>query len=63
MLQLFIKSIGMQKVLLITLAVLSLFGGKKIPKLMKGVGKKSPLIQRRNEQYRERHRRKTGKKE
>ena len=36
---LFIGGIGMQEVLLIVLVVLLFFGGKKIPKLMKGIGK------------------------
>ena len=36
---LFIGGIGMQEVLLITLVVLLFFGGKKIPELMKGIGK------------------------
>ena len=36
---LFIGVIGMQEVLLITLVVLLFFGGKKIPELMKGIGK------------------------
>lgn len=36
---LFIGSIGMQEVLLIVLVVLLFFGGKKIPELMKGIGK------------------------
>lgn len=36
---LFIGGIGMQKVLLIVLVVLLFFGGKKIPELMKGIGK------------------------
>lgn len=36
---LFIGGIGMQEVLLIALVVLLFFGGKKIPKLMKGIGK------------------------
>ena len=36
---LFIGGIGMQEVLLIALVVLLLFGGKKIPELMKGIGK------------------------
>ena len=31
--------IGMQEVLLIVLVVLLFFGGKKIPELMKGIGK------------------------
>lgn len=34
-----IMGIGMQEVLLITLVVLLFFGGKKIPELMKGLGK------------------------
>ena len=36
---LFIGCIGMQEVLLIVLVVLLFFGGKKIPELMKGIGK------------------------
>ena len=36
---LFIGVIGMQEVLLIVLVVLLFFGGKKIPELMKGIGK------------------------
>ena len=36
---LFIGGIGMQEVLLIALVVLLYFGGKKIPELMKGIGK------------------------
>lgn len=36
---LFIGGIGMQEVLLIALIVLLFFGGKKIPELMKGLGK------------------------
>lgn len=36
---LFIGRIGMQEVLLIALVVLLFFGGKKIPELMKGIGK------------------------
>ena len=35
----FIGGIGMQEVLLIVLVVLLFFGGKKIPELMKGIGK------------------------
>ena len=35
----FIGGIGMQEVLLIALVVLLFFGGKKIPELMKGLGK------------------------
>ena len=37
---LFIGGIGMQEVLLIALVVLLFFGGKKIPELMKGSGKR-----------------------
>lgn len=36
---LFIGGIGMHEVLLIALVVLLFFGGKKIPELMKGLGK------------------------
>lgn len=36
---LLIGGIGMQEVLLIALVVLLFFGGKKIPELMKGIGK------------------------
>lgn len=36
---LFIGGLGMQEVLLIALVVLLFFGGKKIPDLMKGIGK------------------------
>ncbi|HJE87477.1 twin-arginine translocase TatA/TatE family subunit [Rikenella microfusus] len=36
---LFIGGIGMQEVLLIALVVLLFFGGRKIPELMKGIGK------------------------
>lgn len=36
---LLILGIGMQEVLLIGLIILLLFGGKKIPELMKGLGK------------------------
>ena len=36
---LFIGSLGMQEMLLIALVVLLFFGGKKIPELMKGLGK------------------------
>lgn len=36
---LFVGGIGMQEVLLIALVVLLFFGGKKIPELMKGLGK------------------------
>lgn len=36
---LFIGGIDMQEVLLIVLVVLLFFGGKKIPELMKGIGK------------------------
>lgn len=36
---LFIGGLGMQEILLIALVVLLFFGGKKIPELMKGIGK------------------------
>ena len=36
---LFIGGLGMQEILLIVLVVLLFFGGKKIPELMKGLGK------------------------
>lgn len=36
---LLIGGLGMQEVLLIALIVLLLFGGKKIPELMRGMGK------------------------
>ena len=36
---LFIGGIGFQEVLLIAVVVLLFFGGKKIPELMKGLGK------------------------
>ena len=36
---LLLLGLGMQEVLLIALVVLLLFGGKKIPELMKGLGK------------------------
>lgn len=39
MIPLFIGGIGMQEILLIVLVVLLFFGGKKIPELMKGLGK------------------------
>lgn len=39
MIPLFIGGLGMQEVLLIALVVLLFFGGKKIPELMKGIGK------------------------
>ena len=35
----FIGGIGFQEVLLIALVVLLFFGGKKIPEMMKGLGK------------------------
>ena len=37
--QLFMFGIGTQEILLIVLVVLLFFGGKKIPELMKGLGK------------------------
>ena len=36
---LFIGGIGAQEIILVVLLVLILFGGKKIPELMKGIGK------------------------
>lgn len=36
---LFIGGIGLQEILVIALVVLLFFGGKKIPELMKGLGK------------------------
>ncbi len=36
---LFLGPIGLQEILIIALIVLLLFGGKKIPELMKGLGK------------------------
>ena len=36
---LFLGSIGMPEVIILALIVLLLFGGKKIPELMKGLGK------------------------
>lgn len=35
----FIGGLGMQEILLIVLVVLLFFGGKKIPEMMKGLGK------------------------
>lgn len=35
----FIGGLGLQEILLITLVVLLFFGGKKIPEMMKGLGK------------------------
>lgn len=35
----FLGSLGMSEILLITFIFLLLFGGKKIPELMKGIGK------------------------
>ena len=39
MMNLLLFGIGMQEVIVIALIVLLLFGGKKIPELMKGLGK------------------------
>lgn len=39
MMPLFVGGIGMQEILVIALVVLLFFGGKKIPELMKGLGK------------------------
>ena len=45
----------MQEVLLIALVVLLFFGGRKIPELMKGIGKRCPFIQGRYERHGERN--------
>ena len=37
--QLFLGSIGMPEILVLALIILLVFGGKKIPELMKGLGK------------------------
>ena len=37
--QLLLFGVGMQEIIVIALIVLLLFGGKKIPELMKGLGK------------------------
>lgn len=47
---LFIGGLGMSEVLVIALIVLLFFGGKKIPELMKGLGK-GVLFQGRHERY------------
>lgn len=39
MITLFIGGLGMSEILLIALVVLLFFGGKKIPELMKGLGR------------------------
>ncbi|MBE6261186.1 MAG: twin-arginine translocase TatA/TatE family subunit [Prevotella sp.] len=39
MMHLLLFGIGMQEVIVLALIVLLLFGGKKIPELMKGLGK------------------------
>lgn len=36
---LFLQNIGIGEIVIIALAILLLFGGKKIPELMKGLGK------------------------
>ncbi len=36
---LFLGNLGMAEIIIIALVVLLLFGGKKIPELMKGIGK------------------------
>ena len=36
---LFLGNLGMGEILVIALVILLLFGGKKIPELMKGIGK------------------------
>jgi sec-independent protein translocase protein TatA len=37
--KMFLGAIGIQQIIIIALIVLLLFGGKKIPELMKGIGK------------------------
>ena len=39
MMKLLLFGLGMQEIIVIALIVLLLFGGKKIPELMKGLGK------------------------
>ncbi len=39
MILLFLGSFGVQEILLIALVILLFFGGKKIPELMRGMGK------------------------
>ena len=39
MTKIFLFGLGMQEIIVIALIVLLLFGGKKIPELMKGLGK------------------------
>ena len=39
MINLLFLGVGMQEIVFITFVVLLLFGGKKIPELMKGIGK------------------------
>ena len=58
---LFIGGLGMQEMLLIALVVLLFFGGKKIPELMKGLGKGVRSF-KEDEQYGERDRGGTGEK-
>ncbi len=36
---LFLGSVGTGEIIIVALAILLLFGGKKIPELMKGIGK------------------------
>jgi len=36
---LFLQNLGMPEIVIIAIVVLLLFGGKKIPELMKGIGK------------------------
>lgn len=50
---LFLGNLGAGEIIVIALIVLLLFGGKKIPELMKGLGKGRPQLQGGSEQYRE----------
>ena len=49
---LFLGNLGAGEIIVIALIVLLLFGGKKIPELMKGLGK-GVQLQGGSEQYRE----------
>lgn len=52
---LFIGNLGAGEIIVIALVVLLLFGGKKIPELMKGLGKGVRSFKEGDEQHRERH--------